>query len=61
MNFSNRAKRFEEHIQLLRRLWTEPVPTFDCRYEHVSANGMNPLPVQRAIPIKVAEVLGAAW
>jgi probable F420-dependent oxidoreductase len=51
MNFHNRARRFEEQIQLLRRLWTEPVLTFDGQYEHISAAGINPLPTQRPIPI----------
>src|SRR5262252_786633 len=27
MNFRNRARRFEEQIALMRRLWTEPVVT----------------------------------
>jgi alkanesulfonate monooxygenase SsuD/methylene tetrahydromethanopterin reductase-like flavin-dependent oxidoreductase (luciferase family) len=38
---------------LLRRLWTEPVVTFDGRDEHVTAAGIAPLPVQRPIPVWV--------
>ena len=52
MNFNNRARRFEEQIALLRRLWTEPV--VDLRgplRARSTAAGINPLPVQRPIPI----------
>ncbi len=51
MNFKDRARRFEEQIALLRRLWTEPVITFAGRAHKVTAAGLNPLPVQRPIPI----------
>ena len=51
MDFSNRGRRFEEQIDLLRRLWTEPVLDFDGRWHTVTAAGINPLPVQRPIPI----------
>jgi alkanesulfonate monooxygenase SsuD/methylene tetrahydromethanopterin reductase-like flavin-dependent oxidoreductase (luciferase family) len=36
---------------VLRRLWTEPVVTFDGEYHRIPAAGINPLPVQRPIPI----------
>lgn len=51
MNFKNRARRFEEQIALMRRLWQEPVLTFKGRYHSVTAAGINPLPVQRPIPV----------
>ena len=51
MNFSDRGRRLEEQIELLRRLWTEPVIDFDGRWHKVTAAGLNPLPVQRPIPI----------
>ena len=49
--FRDRARRFEEQIHLLRRLWTEPVVTFEGQYHAVHAAGINPLPVQRPIPV----------
>jgi probable F420-dependent oxidoreductase len=49
--FGNRGRRAEEQIELLRRLWTEPVVTFEGRYHRVPAAGINPLPVQRPIPV----------
>ncbi|HEV8633709.1 MAG TPA: LLM class flavin-dependent oxidoreductase, partial [Chloroflexota bacterium] len=53
MSFTNRARRFEEQIALMRRLWTEPVVTFEGRYHRVTAAGLNPMPVQRPIPLWV--------
>jgi probable F420-dependent oxidoreductase len=51
MNFKDRARRFEEQIDLMRRLWTEPVITYQGTYHTVKSAGLNPLPVQRPIPI----------
>ena len=51
VRFRDRARRFEEQIALMRRLWTEPVVTFEGRYHTVRGAGLNPLPVQRPIPI----------
>jgi probable F420-dependent oxidoreductase len=50
-DFGNRARRFEEQIDLLRRLWTQPSLTFDGEYHSVRGAGINPLPVQRPIPV----------
>lgn len=49
--FSDRGKRVEEQVELLRRLWTEPSVTFHGTYEHVTGAGLAPLPVQRPIPV----------
>lgn len=46
-----RGRRIEEQIALLRRLWTEPVVDFTGRWHRISRAGLNPLPVQRPIPI----------
>jgi probable F420-dependent oxidoreductase len=51
MDFHNRGRRVEEQIQLMRQLWTEPVVTFEGKYHRVTAAGINPLPVQRPIPV----------
>jgi probable F420-dependent oxidoreductase len=50
-DFHNRGRRAEEQIEVMRRLWTEPVVEFDGRYHRVPHAGINPLPVQRPIPI----------
>lgn len=50
-SFDNRAARSEEQIELLRVLFTRESVTFQGRWHHVEAAGINPLPVQRPIPI----------
>ncbi len=50
-DFSNRGRRIEEQVALMRRLWTEQSVTFDGDYERVTAAGLAPLPVQRPIPV----------
>ena len=50
-DFRTRGRRLEEQIVLMRRLWTEPVVTFTGRDHRVTAAGINPLPVQRPIPV----------
>ena len=49
--FRTRARRFEEQIALLRRLFQEPVVTYDGRFDRIEAAGINPLPIQRPIPL----------
>ncbi len=51
MNFHDRGRRFEEQIELLRVLWTQPVVSFEGRDHKIVAAGLNPLPQQRPIPI----------
>ncbi len=50
-DFSTRGARCGEQIQLLRELWTKPCVTFEGRWDTVRDAGINPLPVQRPIPI----------
>jgi len=50
-NFHNRGKRIEEQVQLMRRLWTEPLVDFKGKWHTIPDAGLNPLPVQRPIPI----------
>ena len=50
-SFKNRARRFEEQVEVMRRLWTEEAVTFEGRYHALRATGINPRPVQRPIPI----------
>jgi probable F420-dependent oxidoreductase len=60
MDFRNRARRFEEQIEVMRLLWTQPVVTFAGRYQTLKAVGINPLPVQRPIPIWIGASAEAA-
>jgi probable F420-dependent oxidoreductase len=50
-DFTTRGRRVEEQIAVLRLLWTQPVVTFEGKYHRITAAGLNPLPVQRPIPI----------
>jgi probable F420-dependent oxidoreductase len=50
-DFSNRGKRSEEQIELMRLLWTQRSVTFEGRYHRVTGAGLAPLPVQRPIPV----------
>ena len=50
-DFHTRGRRVSEQIAVMRRLWTEPTVTFDGAYHHIDRAGINPLPVQRPIPV----------
>ena len=50
-SFTNRGRRSEEQIELMRQLWTNEVVDFHGRYHNVTHAGINPLPVQRPIPV----------
>ena len=50
-NFHNRGRRSEEQIALLRALWTNRLVNFDGRWHKLTRVGINPLPIQRPIPI----------
>lgn len=50
-NFRNRGRRVEEQIAVMRRLWTEELVEFEGRYHRLRRVGINPLPVQRPIPV----------
>jgi probable F420-dependent oxidoreductase len=50
-NFHDRGRRVEEQVTLLRELWTKPLVNFQGRDHAIPDAGLNPLPVQRPIPI----------
>jgi probable F420-dependent oxidoreductase len=50
VDFKSRARRFEEQIDLLRRLWTEPLVRFQGEFDQVEGCGIRPLP-ESAIPL----------
>lgn len=49
-SFSNRGVRSEEQIDVLRKLWSDPVMSYDGRWHKITEAGLNPLP-KRQIPI----------
>jgi alkanesulfonate monooxygenase SsuD/methylene tetrahydromethanopterin reductase-like flavin-dependent oxidoreductase (luciferase family) len=60
MDFKNRARRYEEQIKVMRRLWTEQTVTFKGKYHTLTAAGINPRPVQQPIPIWIGASAEAA-
>ncbi|MGV0040591.1 LLM class F420-dependent oxidoreductase [Mycobacterium colombiense] len=50
-SFTNRGKRSEEQVELMRKLWTERSVTYHGKYHTVTGAGLSPLPVQRPIPV----------
>lgn len=50
-DFSTRGTRSEEQVQLLKRLWTEPLITYTGRWHSIPDAGINPLPIQQPIPV----------
>jgi probable F420-dependent oxidoreductase len=50
-DFHTRGKRQEEQVELLRLLWTQELVSYLGRWHTIPEAGLNPLPVQRPIPI----------
>jgi probable F420-dependent oxidoreductase len=57
-SFTNRGARVEEQVTVLRRLWSEELVTFDGQWHHLDRMGLNPMPVQRPIPIWMGTFVG---
>jgi probable F420-dependent oxidoreductase len=49
--FTNRGKRSEEQVEVLRKLWTERSVTFNGQYHTVTGAGLAPMPTQQPIPV----------
>ena len=50
-DFSTRGARIEEQIEVMRLLWSREVVSFEGKYHRIEEAGINPLPVQRPIPV----------
>ena len=50
-DFSSRGARCDEQLTLLKQLWTQKTVQFDGRWDQISGMGIDPLPVQKQIPI----------
>jgi probable F420-dependent oxidoreductase len=48
--FDTRRDRLEEQVEVMRRLWSEPLVSFDGKFHHLDGVGINPLP-DHPIPI----------
>jgi probable F420-dependent oxidoreductase len=60
MDFRTRGRRIEEQIEVLRLLWTQPLVTYRGRWHTIPDAGIQPLPVQRPIPIWMGGTAEAA-
>jgi len=49
--FDNRGRRSAEQIAVLRALWTQEVVDFRGEFHRIDHAGLNPMPIQRPIPI----------
>src|SRR5262245_32015062 len=49
--FDNRGRRSAEQIAVLRALWMQPVVDFRGEFHRIDHAGLNPMPIQRPIPI----------
>jgi probable F420-dependent oxidoreductase len=49
-NFHNRGKRQEEQVEVMRKLWTEPVIDYTGKWHRIDRAGIRPLP-GRSIPV----------
>ena len=52
-NFKDRGRRSEEQMEVLRALWTNQSVDFTGKWHRIDNAGLNPLPVQRPIPMWV--------
>ena len=50
-NVMNRGRRSEEQVDVMRKLWTQELVTFEGKWHKITDAGLNPLPIQRPIPI----------
>jgi probable F420-dependent oxidoreductase len=50
-DFKTRGRRIEEQVAVLRKLWTEPLVTYRSQDLNINNAGLNPMPIQRPIPI----------
>ena len=50
-DFGTRGRRMAAQIDVLWRLWTEELVEIEDRWHSIPGAGLNPLPVQRPIPI----------
>lgn len=50
-NFHDRGARCVEQMKVMRALWTQETVTFEGKWHRMPDAGINPLPVQRPIPL----------
>ncbi|MGE0877018.1 MAG: LLM class F420-dependent oxidoreductase [Acidimicrobiia bacterium] len=59
-NFRNRGRRYEEQVEVMRRLWTNDIVDFTGEFHRIDRAGILPRPIQRPIPIWMGSRTGEA-
>src|SRR6185436_19463897 len=59
-DFKTRGRRVEEQVEVLRKLWTQPLVTHRGAKLVIDNAGLNPMPIQRPIPLWFGGVAEAA-
>ncbi len=59
-DFHNRGKRVDEQIDFMRKLWQSDIIDYQGEFHTVEKGGLNPLPIQRPIPIWIGGISKAA-
>lgn len=57
-DFTNRGRRLEEQLDVVRGLWTNHEFTFHGRWHDFDRIGLNPMPLQQPIPIWMGSFRG---
>lgn len=57
-DFTNRGRRIEEQVEILRRYWTDEHVTYEGQWHRLDRVGLNPMPVQQPIPIWMGSFFG---
>jgi len=60
MDFKNRARRFEEQIEVCRLLWTNDHLTYEGAWHKIEDSGLATMPIQRPIPVWIGAFQSAA-
>ena len=60
MPFKNRAKRFSEQIEVMRKLWSSRVVEYRGEFHSFDSAGINPEPIQRPIPVWIGAMKDVA-
>jgi len=58
--YEKRGARVDEQIELMRLLWTKPIITYRGKFHTVTDAGLNPLPIQKPIPLWIGGQSDAA-
>ena len=51
VDYRRRGRRCEEQMEVMRALWSAELVSYEGRWHRIRSGGINPLPVQRPIPI----------